>query len=125
MAHNVTHGIDTRTGQATVVKNGIDAGSGFGKINIRDASDVILATIVLPKPSTSQSGAVLTALGVPLAFTGTANGTATKADIVDSDDTKIVAGTCGMTDCDFTIDNDSITIGQTGSLTGLTYTAPV
>ena len=121
MASNPSHGTAVRTAFSTTVKNAVDAGASFGKLNIRE-STTILATITLQDPALSISGVVLTLLGVPLVFTAIATGVADNCQILDSDDTLVVAGTCGTSASDFIIDNTSVVSGQTGNITGFTYT---
>jgi len=121
----ITHGSAVRGDLAQAVLDAVDGGTGAGKVVVMTAADAVLATIALQDPSYSRSGAVLTALGVPLSTTATGTGTAAKAKVVDSDDTTIYAGSCGMSDADFIIDNTSLVAGQTVRLTAMTYTAPV
>src|SRR4051812_39063140 len=52
----------------------------------------VLASIVVPNPGFSLSGAVLTLLGVPLSIAATASGTASKAEIRNNADAVIVSG---------------------------------
>lgn len=122
---SITHSATVRGTLAEAIKTAVDQGSTFGKLKILSSGDTLLATITLQDPAFSRSGAVLTLLGVPLSTTGVAEGTAAKAVVSDSDDNIIYSGTVGVSAADFTIDNASITIGQTVRITAHTYTSAV
>ena len=75
----ITHGSAVRGDLAQAVLDAVDGGTGAGKVVVMTAADAVLATIALQDPSYSRSGAVLTALGVPLSTTATGTGTAAKS----------------------------------------------
>lgn len=122
---SITHSSVVRGSLAEVVKVAVDQGSTFGKLKILTSGDTLLATITLQDPAFSRSGAILTLLGVPLSATGVAEGTAAKVQVCDSDDNIIYEGSVATSGADFTIDNASITIGQTVRITAHTYTSAV
>jgi hypothetical protein len=123
----VTHGTATRTAAADTIVDRVDAGGGAGKLKIRDAANVVLATIALPATAFSAAVAgVATLLGVPLSDTSAdATGTAANFVITDSADVTIFGGSVTATGGggDLTVDNTSIVAGQTVTVTGFTYTA--
>lgn len=103
----------------------IDAGSGAGKLKIRDGSNVVLATLTLADPCGAASGGTLTFDFDPdISDTSAdASGTAANAIITDSDDTTVISGlTVGTSGTDIVLDSVSITAGQTVTLTTGTIT---
>jgi hypothetical protein len=119
---SISHSAAIRGTLAQTILTAIDQGSTYGKIKIYTSGDSLLATIILPDPSMSRSGAVLTLLGVPLSATASGTGTAAKFSITDSDDNVIYQGSIGTSGADLTIDNTSINSGQTVRVTAHTYT---
>jgi hypothetical protein len=124
---SVTHGTATRTAVADTVVDRVDAGGGAGKLKIFSAADVLLGTINLPATAFSAAAAgVATLLGVPLSGLGVAVGNAAKFLITDFADVTIIGGSMTATGGggDLTIDNASIVVGQTLTVTSGAYTAP-
>jgi len=120
----VTYSTAVKTARMTAVRDQIDAGSGAGKLKIRNSSNTILATITLGDPSGTISGAVLTLSGFPRSDTSAdATGTADNAIITDSDDTTCISGlTVGLSGSDINLDSLSITAAQTVTLSSATLT---
>lgn len=120
----VTYSAAAKTNRMTAVRDLIDAGSGAGKLKIRNSSNTVLATIMLGDPSGTVSGSVLTFSGFPRSDTSAdATGTADNAIITDSDDTTVVSGlTVGLSGSDLNIDNLSINATQTVTLSSATLT---
>ncbi len=76
--------------------DGVDGGSGFGRIECGSDSSFssILATFTLQKPSySSPADGSASVLGLPLSTTFSGNGTITHAREVDSDGNAYAAGT--------------------------------
>lgn len=99
----------------------IDAGTGAGKIKIRDSADVLLSTVTLTDPAGTVSG-VTGALTLTPAGADTspaANGTAAYAEITDSDDTVIVSlpAVAGVSAVSGYIVLNNLTIVTTGEVT--------
>jgi len=121
----VTYTTAVKTARMQAVADQIDAGASPGKLKIRDASDVVLATLILADPCGTAASGVLTIDFSP-AISDTsadATGTATNAIITDSSDTTVVSGlTVGTSGTDIVIDNTSINIGQTVTVTAGTIT---
>lgn len=121
----VTYTTAVKTARMQAVADQIDAGASPGKLKIRDASNVVLATLILADPCGTAASGVLTIDFSP-AISDTsadATGTATNAIITDSADTTVVSGlTVGTSGTDIVIDNTSINIGQTVTVTAGTIT---
>src|SRR4051812_24187082 len=80
----------------------------------------VLATIVLPNPAFSLSGAVLTVLGVPLSIAASGSGTAALAEIRNNAGTTIASGlTVGTSGSDVNLTSTAITAGQTVTITSV------
>jgi hypothetical protein len=112
-----TYNNTVKTTRMTAVKDAIDAGAGAGKLKIYSAAyATLLATFICSDPCGSVAGdpATLTFSGMPKSTTGAADGTAAIARFTDSVDTMVREGmTVGTSGTDITIDNTSITTGQT------------
>lgn len=121
----VTYTTAVKTARMQAVADQIDAGASPGKLKIRDASNVVLATLILADPCGTAASGVLTIDFSP-AISDTAadaTGTAANAIITDSADTTVVSGlTVGTSGTDIVIDNTSINIGQTVTVTAGTIT---
>lgn len=121
----VTYSTACKQARLEAVIAQIDAGSGAGKLKIRDSGNTVLATIALADPCGSASGATLTFDFDPDVSdtSADASGTAANAIITDSDDTTIISGlTVGTSGADINLDSVSITAGQTVTLTTGTIT---
>jgi hypothetical protein len=101
------------------VINAIDANASPGVVVIGTAAmNATLARVTLQKPSFSQSGGVITMLGVPLSHAAIAAGTAAAAIIQDGGGNTIVTGlTVSTGGADINLDSVSIAIGQNVTLT--------
>jgi len=120
----VTYSAAAKTARMNAVVAQIDAGSGAGKIKIRNSSNTVLATIALADPCGTVSGSVLTFSSMPRTDSSAdASGTADNAIITDSDDTIIISGlTVGLSASDVILDSLSITGGQSVSISSMTLT---
>lgn len=124
----VTHGTPTRNAIADAVAAKVDGGGGPGKFKVRDASNVVLATITLAATSHNAAvNGVATLAGLPKTDSDAdANGTATNFIITDAADVTVYGGSLTVTGGggDYTIDSVIIAIHQTVSITSGSYTAP-
>ena len=121
----VTYSTTVKAARMTAVRDTIDAGVGAGKLEILDASDVLLAEIQLVEPCGSVAGAVLTFDFDPDISDTAANasGTAAKAQIKDGSGVAQVTGlTVGTSAADIILDSVAITAGQTVTITAGTIT---
>lgn len=120
----VTYVSSLKQTRMTAVRTAADAGGSFAYIEIGTAAmAAVLATITLPKPMSSESGAVLTLLGVPLSVAASGTGTAAAARLRKSDATDVITGlTVGTSGTDIILDNTSINAGQTVRITAGTIT---
>jgi hypothetical protein len=96
----------------------------FNRLDIRTAGGAgVLVTYTITWGS-SATGAVAVA-STPVAGTASATGTAAEARLYHNVNTEEITGlTVATSGADVTIDNTSITDGQTVNLTGFTYTTP-
>lgn len=126
----MTASYDSTTKGARMQKviDAIDGGPGNGVLVIGSSSlsgaTGVLAQIPLQKPSFSQSGGVITLLGVPLSDTSAdASGTAAKAEFRDSTGAVKVSGlTVGTSGSDINLNSTAISSGQTVTITSGTIT---
>jgi len=90
----VIYNADVKDDRMQQVIDAVDAGSGNGKLKIYTAGlAVLLATIVLQKPSFTLNAGVITVAGTPLQDDdAAATGVPAAATITDSDDVVIVSG---------------------------------
>jgi hypothetical protein len=119
----ITHGTTTRGALALAVLDAVNGGASAGKLKIYTSGDGLLCTITLSDPAYTRSGAVLTLAGVPLSGIASGTGNAAKFSVTDSDDNVVLQGSVGTSGADLTINNASITTGQTVNVTSHTYTA--
>jgi hypothetical protein len=83
----------------------------------------VLATIALPNPAFTVSGAVATLQGVPLSVNASATGTAAKAELRNNAGTMVVDGlTVGVGTGDIQLNSVSIVSGQSVAITAGTLT---
>jgi len=122
---SVTYRTGLKTTRMTDVITDIDKGSSFGYIEIcSSAYASVLATIVLAKPSFTESSGVITMAGAPKSDSSADNtGTAAIARIKDSDGNVIVSGlSVGTSGTDIVLNSTSITSGQAVTITSGTIT---
>jgi hypothetical protein len=103
----------------------LDAQVGSAQLVIFTAAyATILATIILPKPSFTLSGGVLTLNGAPLSAVCALSGTAALAQFQDSNATWWVQGlTVGTSAADIILNSVSLVAGQVATCTGAALTA--
>ncbi len=122
----VTYSTAAKNARLDAVRVLIDAGASAGKLKIRDASNVVLATLTLADPSAASaaSGVLTFDFDPDISDTSAdASGTAANAIITDSDDTTVISGlTVGTSGTDIFLDSVSITAGQTVTITAGTIT---
>lgn len=119
----VTHGSATRTSIATAVLADIDAGTA-GNLVFRTSGAVEAATLALSTVSGVVSGAVLTfnAISDDTSATG---GTTDNATVEDSAAAIVLACNVQTSGGDINLSSLTIGVGDTVSISSLTYTAPV
>lgn len=106
----------------------VDIGTGTAQVLIREGTTT-LAAANLPNPAfgdgTAASPSVATANGLPLAFTGIADGDADNYQVTDRNGAVKWSGTAGdvgTEEC--VLDNANIANGQNGNVTAFTWTQP-
>ena len=120
----VVYNSSLKSTRMAAVISAIDANASAGTIEICTAAfAAVLVTITLSKPSFSESGGVITMLGVPKSGIASGTGTAAAARIKDGGGTTVVNSlTVGTSGADVNLDSTSITTGQTVTLTSGTIT---
>ena len=119
----VTHGTATRTAIATAVLGEIDAGTA-GNLVFRTSGAAEAATLALSLTSGVVSGAVLTFNSIS-DDTSATGGTVDNATVEDSAAATVLACAVGTSGSDINLSSLSIGVGDTVSISSLTYTAPV
>lgn len=120
----VSYNAAVKAARMNAVIAAIDAQTSPGRIDIGTAGmGSLLLSVTLQKPSFSQSAGVITLLGVPIAGTASATGTAAAAQIKDGSGNVVVSGlTVGTAGADVIINSTSVTSGQAVSVTSGTIT---
>jgi len=119
----VTHATATRTAIATAVLGEIDAGTA-GNLVFKTSGDVEVATCPLSAVSGTVSGAVLTFAAIT-DDTNATGGTVAKFTIDDSAATNVLNGAVAVSGSDINMSSLAVGVGDTVSVSSLTYTAPV
>jgi hypothetical protein len=113
-----------KTTRMNAVVAAIDANASPATLEIGTAGfAAVMVSIVLGDPSFSVAGDVMTMLGVPKSGAASATGTAASARIKDGGGTNIVTGlTVGTSGMDLNLNSNSITSGQTVTISSGTIT---
>jgi hypothetical protein len=127
----------TRNAKTSASVGRLDAGTGTGHIELRSGSQPadpntaatgdLLATVNLADPAFgSPASGAAEAQGLPLPFTGVANGEIGWFRAFDSDNNAVFDGSVTATGGggDLEVNNTNIAVDQEGSVTALTYTQP-
>jgi hypothetical protein len=114
---------------ATAGGASVDGQSGFGLLVIGTSAlsgaTGVIATVTLLKPSFSVVSKTSTLLGVPIAFTASAGGTAALAEFRDSAGNTVVSGlTVGTSGTNIIVNSVTYGSGEPGTVTGGTITHP-
>lgn len=125
-----------RNAAAKGVTDLLDAGTGAGKIEIRDgvmpatpqtlATGVVLATVTLTDPAGGAPATGVVTLADPAAVTGVAAGTASWARFLDSAGVAVMDGDVTATGGGgtLTLATTTISVGLTVDMGAVTYTQP-
>ena len=100
---------------------------GAGKLILQASGPTTLATLTLNDPafgSANSSGVATLVVSPAISATASATGTASLFSMQQNDDTEVISGTVATSGGDITIDNTSVTSGQTVNLNSLTVTVP-
>jgi hypothetical protein len=120
---SVTYTTAAKNARLDAVAALIDAGAGPGKLKIRDASNVVLATLTLADPCAPAAASGILAFDFDPDISDTsadASGTAANAIFTDSNDTTVISGltvTVNGGGGDIQLDSVGITAGQTVTIT--------
>jgi hypothetical protein len=106
----VNYADSTKHRRMLVVRDDIDAGSSFGKLQVWDAGEDLLAEIVLADPASQVVGNTWTLLGVPLEAVGISAGQGATVRITDSDGNDVIELNVGT---DVILSTAEISVGRT------------
>jgi hypothetical protein len=100
--------------------------TGAQPANVAAASTGTVLATFTPTLASASGGTKTMVTGVPISVSAANSGTAAHYELTKSDDTVVERGTVTVTGGggDVTVDNTSITSGQTVQVTGFTKTAP-
>lgn len=121
---SVTHEAATRNAIADAVLAQIDTGAGNATIELRTSGDVEAATLTFSDPAGTVAGAVLT-FDTITDDTSATGGIVDRFAIISPTPTECVYGSVGTSGEDINLSSLNIGVGDTVSISSLTYTAPV
>ena len=120
----VNYSATTKSTRMSAVISAIDGNASPATLEIGTTGmAALLCSITLAKPSFSESGGVITMLGVPKSGVASGSGTAAAARIKDGGSTQIVTGlTVGTSGSDINLNSTAISSGQTVTVSSGTIT---
>ena len=120
----VTHGTATRNALADTVLAEIDADVGAGTLEFQTSGAVEVATLTLSDPAGVVAAEVLTFSSIT-DDTSATGGTVDRFEIKSNGGGSRVLGSVATSGGDINLSSLVIGVGDTVSITSLTYTAPV
>lgn len=123
----VTHPTAVRQGVCNFVVDQLDEGTPPGSLVFQTSGDVEVATLALANPAFGNAdGSAVATAGAIVSDTDAAGGVAAKARLKNAAGTDKVI--CSVTSTgaggDIELSNATVGVGQTVSMSSLTYTAP-
>jgi len=118
----VTHSTTTRTSLANAVLDDIDVDVGAGNLEFQTAGAAEVATLALSDPAGSVSGAVLTFSAIS-DDTNATGGTVAQFEIQANLGGAVVLGNVLTSGGDINLSSLVVGVGDTVSMSALTYTA--
>jgi hypothetical protein len=99
---------------------------GAGKLILQESGPSTLATLTFNSTAfgDASTGVATLVVSPAISATASATGTASLFSMQQNDDTEVISGTVATSGGDITIDNTSVTSGQTVNLNSLTVTVP-
>jgi hypothetical protein len=120
----ITHSAATRNAIVDAVLAEIDIDAGAGTLEFQTSGAVEAATVTFSDPAGTVSGATLTFSAIT-DDTSATGGTVDRFDIKSNAGGSRVLGAVGTSGSDINLSSLAIGIGDTVSISSLTYTAPV
>lgn len=120
----VTHPTAVRNGLADYVVDLIDAGAGAGTLEFQTSGNVEVATLTFSDPAFgAATGGTATASAVT-SDTSATGGTVAKFAVKDSNGNPVFYGAVGTSGSDINLSSLAVGVGDTVSISSLTYSAP-
>ena len=120
----VTHPTTVRNGLADYVVDLIDAGAGAGTLEFQTSGNVEVATLTFSDPAFgAATGGTATASAIT-SDTSATGGTVAKFVVKDSNGNPVFYGAVGTSGSDINLSSLSVGVGDTVSISSLTYSAP-
>lgn len=126
----VTHPTAVRDAITDLVVDRIDAGAGAGTLELLTSGDVEVATLTFSDPAFDASGtaggnaAGLATADAITSDTNATGGTVAKFAVKDSSGNPVFYGAVSTSGSDINLSSLSVGVGDTVSVSSLTYTAP-
>ena len=120
----VTHPTAVRDAICNLVVDRIDAGSGAGTLEFQTSGDVEVATLTFSDPAFGASSSGTATASAITSDTSATGGTVAKARAKDSDGTDVFICAVGTSGSDINLSSLSVGVGDTVSVSALTYSAP-
>jgi len=120
----VTHPTAVRNGLADYVVDLIDAGAGAGTLEFQTSGNVEVATLTFSDPAFgAATGGTATASAIT-SDTSATGGTVAKFVVKDSNGNPVFYGAVGTSGSDINLSSLAVGVGDTVSISSLTYSAP-
>lgn len=120
----VTHPTAVRNGLADYVVDLIDAGAGAGTLEFQTSGNVEVATLTFSDPAFgAATGGTATASAIT-SDTSATGGTVAKFAVKDSNGNPVFYGAVGTSGSDINLSSLAVGVGDTVSISSLTYSAP-
>jgi len=120
----VTHPTTVRNGLADYVVDLIDAGAGAGTLEFQTSGNVEVATLTFSDPAFgAATGGTATASAIT-SDTSATGGAVAKFAVKDSNGNPVFYGAVSTSGSDINLSSLSVGVGDTVSISSLTYSAP-